>query len=240
MRNAEARRASSTANAVAATLEGLSGGLPLTAPLVRAQVAQVAERTAARLPGMGVDFLVVLDAEGLPLVAWYRGLVGLENVPPALLAKLEDAAATAGDLEAAPSVLDTLRNTGNDLLALAGLSSDTPIVAAAEVRRAGADAGLVLAGSEGRLPRGDVGWALLTALLVGLIPVLFGVLAALSLSRGIRDSILYLLRATDRISHGDLEREVELKRDDELGQIARAVERMRVSLREAMERLRRR
>ena len=52
-------------------------------------------------------------------------------------------------------------------------------------------------------------------------------------------AILYLLRATDRISHGDFEREVELKRDDELGQIARAVERMRVSLREAMERLRR-
>lgn len=240
MRNAEARRASSTANAVAATLEGLSGGLPLTAPLVRAQVAQVAERTAARLPGMGVDFLVVLDAEGLPLVAWYRGQVGLENVPPALLTELESAASSAGASEAPPSLLDTLTSTGKDLLALTGLSSDTPIVAVAEVRRAGADAGLVLAGSEGRLPRGDVGWALLTALLVGLIPVLFGVLAALSLSRGIRDSILYLLRATDRISHGDLEREVELKRDDELGQIARAVERMRVSLREAMERLRRR
>jgi len=69
--------------------------------------------------------------------------------------------------------------------------------------------------------------------------VVFGALAALSLSRGVRGAILYLLRATDRISHGDFEREVELKRDDELGQIARAVERMRVSLREAMERLRR-
>lgn len=240
LRNAEARRAASTANAVAATLEGLSGGLPLTSPLLRAQVAQVAERTAARLPGMGVDFLVVLDAEGLPLVAWYRGLVGQENIPPDLLTVLEEKVAAPAADAATPGMLDALRTTGNDLLAMAGLTRETPIVALAEVRRAGADSGLVLAGSEGRLQRGDVGWALLTALLVGLIPVLFGVLAALSLSRGVRDAILYLLRATDRISHGDLEREVELKRDDELGQIARAVERMRVSLREAMERLRRR
>lgn len=240
MRNAEVRRAASTANAVAATLEGLSGGLPMTAPLVRAQVAQVAERTAARLPAEGVDFLVVLDAEGLPLVAWYRGQVGLDSIPPDLLTVLEERAQAPEGGEPAPGMLEALRNTGNDLLALTGLTRESPIVAMADVRRAGADAGMVLAGSEGRLQRADVGWALLTALLVGLIPVLFGVLAALSLSRGVRDAILYLLRATDRISHGDLEREVELKRDDELGQIARAVERMRVSLLEAMERLRRR
>ena len=240
MRNAEVRRAASTANAVAATLEGLSSGLPLTAPLVRAQVAQVAERTAARLPAEGVDFLVVLDAERAPLVAWYRGQVGLENIPAELLTVLEERAAAPAPAEPTGGVVETLRRTGNDLLALAGLTREEPIVAIAGVRRAGADEGLVLAGSEGRLQRGDVGWALLTALLVGLIPVLFGVLAALSLSRGVRDAILYLLRATDRISHGDLEREVELKRDDELGQIARAVERMRVSLLEAMERLRRR
>jgi len=240
LRNAEARRAASTANSVAATLEGLSGGLPLTAPLVRAQVARVAERTAARLPAEGVDFLVVLDAEGLPLVAWYRGQVGVSTIPEGLLTQLEQRVAAPAQAAGTPGLWDGLRETGNDLLALVGFRPDTPVIALAPVRRAGADEGLVLAGSEQRLQRGDVGWSLLTALLVGLIPVLFGVLAALSLSRGVRSAILYLLRATDRISHGDLEREVALDRDDELGQIARAVERMRVSLREAMERLRRR
>src|SRR5690554_3579497 len=239
LRNAEARRAASTANAVAATLEGLSGGLPLTAPLLRAQVTQVAERTAARLPGEGVDFLLVLDSQGLPLVAWYRGQVGMENLPAGLVTALEERLASPGGAEGASGIAEALRTTGTELLALAGLADAPLTVATAEVRRPGADAGVVLAGSEGRLQRGDVGWALLTTLLVGLIPVLFGALAALSLSRGVRGAILYLLRATDRISHGDFEREVELKRDDELGQIARAVERMRVSLREAMERLRR-
>lgn len=241
LRNAEQRRAASTANAVAATLEGLSGGLPLNAPLVRAQVSSVAERTAQRLPAEGTDFLVVLDAEGAPVVAWYRGQLGLENVPSRLLTRLEAAAqepAAAG--APAAGVGAALRTTWDDLLAVAGLAPERAIVAVAGVRRGGAHEGMVLAGSEGPSTRADVGWALLTALLVGLVPVLFGVLAAMSLSRGVRNAIVYLLRATDRISHGDLEHEVQLKRDDELGQIARAVERMRVSLREAMERLRRR
>ncbi len=241
LRNAEQRRAASTANAVAATLEGLSGGLPLNAPLVRAQVSSVAERTAQRLPAEGTDFLIVLDAEGAPVVAWYRGQLGLENVPPQLLTRLE-AAAQEPTAAGAPAVGAgaALRTTWDDLLAMTGLAPERAIVAVAEVRRGGAHEGMVLAGSEGPATRADVGWALLTALLVGLVPVLFGVLAAMSLSRGVRNAIVYLLRATDRISHGDLEHEVQLKRDDELGQIARAVERMRVSLREAMERLRRR
>ncbi len=240
LRAAEGRRAASTANAVAATFEGLSSGLPLTAPLVRVQIGRVAERTAVRLPTEGIDFLILLDSEGLPLMAWYKGQMGLDNVPSGLMTTLEEAVQDRGALRPEIGLLAALERTGRDLLALVGLGAEQPVVALAEVRRAGADGGLVIAGSEGPLQRGEIGWALLTALLVGLIPVLFGVLAAMSLTRGLRDAVLYLLRATDRISHGDLEREVELKRDDELGQIAKAVERMRVSLREAMERLRRR
>jgi len=241
----EARRTSAAAHALAASVEGLSGGLPLTSPLMRAQLARVASSSAARLPGQGVDFLVLLDAEGEAQVAWYRGEVGEERLPRGVRAALEEraragvgGAATAG---AAPTTWrDALGATWRDLLALVGLAEAEPVVVAVPVLRAGSAAGMVLAGSEGRLRRADLGWALLDALLAGLVPVLFGVLAALSLTRGLTGAITYLLRATDRISHGDLERRVELRRDDELGQIARAVERMRLSLLEAMERLRRR
>lgn len=240
LRSAEGRRAASTANAVAATFEGLSSGLPLTAPLVRAQIGRVADRTAVRLPGEGIDFLILLDSEGLPLLAWYQGQMGLDNVPARLMSTLEQAVEGRGQLQPELSMLGSLERTGRDLLALVGLGPEQPVVAMANVNRAGAYEGLVIAGSGAPLQRGQIGWALLTALLVGLIPVLFGVLAAMSLTRNLRDAVLYLLRATDRISLGELDREVELKRDDELGQIAKAVERMRVSLLEAMERLRRR
>lgn len=228
------RLAATAANSVAAAVEGLSNGLPLTAPLVRAQFARVAESTAQRLPAQGVDFLLLLDEEGAPLIAWYRGQLGLQQVPDGLLRNLE--AHVRGDVAPAGVLADRWRQ----VLELTGLRDAQPQVASAVVTRAGAAAGLVLAGTEGRQARAGLGWALLTALLVGLIPVLFGVLAALSLSRGLRDAITYLLRATDSISLGDLERPVQLTRDDELGQIAHSVERMRVSLAEAMERLRRR
>jgi HAMP domain-containing protein len=52
--------------------------------------------------------------------------------------------------------------------------------------------------------------------------------------------VSYLLGAADRISRGDLEEPVGLDSNDELGQLARAIERMRVSLQEGMERLRNR
>src|SRR5690606_16361034 len=138
------------------------------------------------------------------------------------------------------SLLASLRTTWETLLTVVGLRPVEPVVAAAGMERAGSPLGVVVVGVDPSGLRQELGRVLLTALLVGLVPVLFSVLAALSLTRGITDAVRYLLVATDRISHGDFEQPVELKRDDELGQIARAVERMRISLREGMERLRRR
>ena len=115
-------------------------------------------------------------------------------------------------------------------LKLQGLMTARPVVVpgAPVVMAVTALAGIVLAVLTGTTGHVAYGAALLA------------VLAAMSLTRGITDAIRYLLVATDRISHGDFEQPVELQRDDELGQIARAVERMRISLREGMERLRRR
>ncbi|MCW5821016.1 MAG: HAMP domain-containing protein, partial [Trueperaceae bacterium] len=179
------------------------------------------------------------------VLAWYGGSEGADAFPPdvldAALARargLLDGSA-APERDASTDWLSNLAASGRSLLALVGLDNESDVVAGAQVRRLGAAGGAVVAGARPDSMR-LAGAALLTALLVGLVPVLFGVLAALSLTRGLRDSIRYLLVATDRISHGDLEQPVELKRDDELGQIAKAVERMRISLHESLERLRQR
>ena len=85
-----------------------------------------------------------------------------------------------------------------------------------------------------------MGNAFLATVLVGLVPVLVAILVAMGLTRGLRGTIQYLLEAADRISRGDLEQPVELDSQDELGQLARAIERMRVGLQEGLERVRRR
>ncbi len=248
LRNAEQKRVVGVVDAFATTVEGMSGGLPLAAPIVRVELG-VVQAGGAGAPGWGLDYLLLVDTDQTPLVAWYDGVEGVDAFPPEVLdAALAEARSllAGGEGPERGSSTDWLANladSGRSLLALVGLGSENDVVAGTQVRRGGAPAaavaGAVVAGARPDSLR-LVGNALLTALLVGLVPVLFGVLAALSLTRGLRDSIRYLLVATDRISHGDLEQPVELKRDDELGQIAKAVERMRISLHESLERLRQR
>ncbi|WP_407540607.1 HAMP domain-containing protein [Deinococcus radiomollis] len=92
---------------------------------------------------------------------------------------------------------------------------------------------------------GDAAFALLrnTLLLVLGVALLAFVLAALLAARTARlvvQPIERLVRAADAISMGDLDRPVTVERNDEVGDLAQALERMRLSLEAAMERLRRR
>ena len=66
--------------------------------------------------------------------------------------------------------------------------------------------------------------------------------AALTLrtTRRIVQPIENLVKAAEAISMGDLSRPVQVGRNDEIGDLAQALERMRLSLESAMERLRRR
>jgi len=68
--------------------------------------------------------------------------------------------------------------------------------------------------------------------IIGLIIVIYGY----RLTRNIQ----YLTEAADRISVGDLEAEIEIKSNDEIGSLADAISRMQDSLRFSIERLRRR
>ena len=207
-----------------------------------AELRQVEERPRSQLAPRGVSFMTVLDADGTPLLAWdvdstTSGSLSLEAGETARVAA---AAAADGVTAPANDLMGNLRASFGTLKAMVGLGSEEAVTAAALVRRNGQQAGTVIVGVDPASLRTQLGQVLLTTLLVGLIPVLFAVLAALSLTRGLTDAIRYLLVAADRISHGDFERPVELERDDELGQIGKAVERMRLSLHESMERLRRR
>lgn len=237
LRRQQFERAQGTAAAVAATIEGLSGGLPLSSPLIRTQLAQVESQVAMRLAGGDLTFLAVIGADGRPLLGWESGAGALS---PKTEAAVQSAARAAPAADEPRDWQASLRSTWDTLLAVVGVRDAAPVVAAAQVASEGLPLGSVVVGVDASGLRVELGRVLLSSLLVGLIPVLLAVLAAMSLTRGITDAIRYLLVATDRISHGDLEQPVELQRDDELGQIARAVERMRISLREGMERLRRR
>lgn len=81
-----------------------------------------------------------------------------------------------------------------------------------------------------------------TALLVGgvlAIASVLGMLVALWLSNRVTTQLLYLTSAADKISMGDLESIVRVEAKDEIGDLAQAIERLRESLKAAIERLKR-
>lgn len=81
---------------------------------------------------------------------------------------------------------------------------------------------------------------LLLVLAVALLGLLLAGWLAARAARRVIQPIDRLVKAADAISMGDLTRPVTVERNDEIGDLAHALERMRLSLEAAMERLRRR
>src|SRR5262249_19653387 len=78
-------------------------------------------------------------------------------------------------------------------------------------------------------------------LIIGLIVLFFLILAtvaAVYAAQRLTRPIIELTEASNNISLGQLDRAIQIKTDDEIGQLAEALERMRISLKQALERLR--
>ena len=75
---------------------------------------------------------------------------------------------------------------------------------------------------------------------VSLLALALAAALAVRAARRVVQPIERLVKVADAISMGDLSRPVVAGRNDEIGDLAQALERMRLSLESAMERLRRR
>lgn len=81
-----------------------------------------------------------------------------------------------------------------------------------------------------------------TALLVGGVlafSIVMGIIVSLYLSNKLTKQLLYLTDSADKISMGDLESIVRIDSSDEIGELANAIERLRESLKAAIDRLKR-
>lgn len=77
------------------------------------------------------------------------------------------------------------------------------------------------------------------AIIIVVIGIIISVLSAQTIRRGLTNAALYLSSAAERISRGDLDSPIVAETGDEMEDLARSIERMRVSLKAAIERLRR-
>jgi HAMP domain-containing protein len=85
-----------------------------------------------------------------------------------------------------------------------------------------------------------VGSTLQWLIIVAVLALAAGLIVGLTVSRSITNAVTTLTQAAERISMGELDAAVTLESKDEMGDLAQSFERMRVSLKTAMDRLQRR
>jgi HAMP domain-containing protein len=186
-----------------------------------------------------VQFVMVTDAVGNPLAGWYGQEPSLAAVPAQVRTHVQTQArrATARAYMEQNGIPLGRFNPPSRLVDAAG----TPLeVAAHPVIKGGNTIGNAVVGMSGQVVAGRVTNTLVTTLLASTLPVILAIMIALWLARTITTNVLRLVKAADRISLGELNEPVGLKTNDELNELGEALERMRVSLQESLERLRRR
>lgn len=193
-----------------------------------AQAAQLG--AAARDPNVGFVRLEVPGGNATLRSSATSDLVALNT----RLAAWSGSARPAGRLRVgnqdyAVSRVSIVRGSGGVLRAVpAGQENSAPVVRRVTVGVASAQAAASL--------RSTLGLVVLTTLLGLLLALAFAARAA----RQIVGPLERLVEVADAISLGDLTRPVRMERNDEIGDLAQALERMRLSLEAAMDRLRRR
>lgn len=100
--------------------------------------------------------------------------------------------------------------------------------------------GAVVVGVADQAVTAQVNRIVINVLLFSLIPLLLAIIIAITRARRLTNNVLTLTRRADEISRGDLDEPIELRSNDELDDLSAALERMRVSMSGALERLRRR
>lgn len=100
--------------------------------------------------------------------------------------------------------------------------------------------GAVVVGVTDQAVTEQVNRIVINVLLFSLIPLLLAIFIAAVRARRLTDNVLTLTQKADEISRGDLDEPVDLRSNDELDDLSAALERMRVSMSGALERLRRR
>ena len=112
-------------------------------------------------------------------------------------------------------------------------------IIAQPIRRSGQTLGAVVVGVNTSLVIARVRGILRNTILVTLLPIALAILIALLIGRGLTRNVIALTEAADRLSRGDLDTTVDVRSNDELGDLSDSFERLRISLRLAMNRLRR-
>ena len=238
MRTMQLEAARNPAVALSSGIEGLLAGNALDAK-VTGQLQASLSASQANFQAQNVEFVIVTDALGNPLAGWYGQTKNIGGLPSEIRAYVQTQArrATAQDFIRKNNLPVGTYNPPARLVDAAG----TPLeVAAHPISKNGLTVGTTVIGMSSTAVSNRVQSTVMVTLLASALPVLLAILIAALLARSITRNVLALVKAADLISMGELENPVTVRTNDELNDLGAALERMRVSLQESLNRLRRR
>jgi HAMP domain-containing protein len=238
LRTLQLEGARNPAIALAGGVEGLLAGDALDAK-VAAKLQDAMNATQATLREQNVAGVFVTDALGNPVAGWYGEGKGVASLPDTVRAYVQVQARRA-TAQAYMKANNFPAGTFNPPSRLTDAAGSPLEVAAHPVQRAGNTIGTVIYAMSQQAVSSRVQATVLTTLLASALPVVLAVLIAGLLAQSITRNVIRLVRAADRISLGNLDNPVSVRTNDELNDLGEALERMRVSLHESLERLRKR
>ena len=188
------------------------------------QLQKTIDLTRQAFDRQHVSFIAATDAEGKLISAWFAG---------------------GGNTSDGDALQDAIRDQA--LLAITqGAKSLIPIiqgqleVVSQPLMLNNKAVGAIVVGVTNQGIQQDVLSTIGSVAIYSLIPLLLATLLAILFARPLARKVLYLTDRADQISRGELSDSVEVKSNNELGDLGESLERMRVSMQEALERLRRR
>jgi HAMP domain-containing protein len=191
--------------------------------------------TRQAFPREDIAFIIATDTKGDPLPGFFAGAESLAAGTVELQTAIRDRAlaainagpATRGGRQEQQSQLLSSGTTHVEIVAQPLIVNDVPV-------------GAIVVGVTDLAVTQQVNRILMNVLAFSLLPLLLAFFIAAMRARRLTGSVLSLTEKADQISRGNLDDRIEIRSNDELDDLSEALERMRVSMKGALERLRRR
>lgn len=225
--------------AFASSIAGLIDTERLAEPAVQTRLQAMLESSRSNFQRQNVLFILVTDADGNRIAGWYGDGFNSASIPAVVSTAIQTQARRAAArafIEQAGIAL----GSHNPPSRLIDIGNSRIEVASHAISRGERSLGAVVIGISDAVIAAREREVLLSTSTFGAIPVLLAVVLAVILASALTRNIIYLIRSADQISRGNLSQQVSLQTNDELGELSKAIERMRISLQEGLERLRRR
>ncbi len=191
------------------------------------------------LRDQSITFIVVTDDNGRYQAGWFSP--NERDVLSSVRSELNQAISEQGQqaVVLGNQFGDDVPNSENPSGVLQVPNTGQLEIISQPIRRSGQTLGAVVVGVNTSLVIARVREILRNTILVTMLPIVLAILIALLIGRGLTRNVIALTEAADRLSRGDLDTTVDVRSNDELGDLSDSFERLRVSLRLAMNRLRR-